>query len=218
MAVETELKYLDVDFARLRGRLFELGAVSGGAHFESNVLLDTPGALLCGQGKLLRLRKQEWPSKTRCLATFKKPLELASPVSAPNGVVSPKTREELEFEVGDFESCLAVFENLGYEIWVRYEKIRESFRLNLSNCGERPGEVEVELDRLNFISVVEIEGTGANLMAAERLLDLDNFKKSSTNYHKLHQEWLKKNGRSTGRDFVFEASEKKRLRMELGLK
>lgn len=219
MAVETEIKYLGVDLAALRHRLLRLGAVSGGAHFESNVLLDLPDGCLFRQEKLLRVRLQEWPGKSRCLVTFKKPLPQVEPMPRAeiSGFSGPKKREELEFTAGDFAACLAVLENLGYVVWARYEKARESFRLHVGAPAPAGEDVEVELDRLNFISVVEMEGEEAALQQAEKLLDLDNFKKSSTNYHTLHQEWRKKNGLPASNDFVFEPCGRERLRMELGL-
>lgn len=42
MPLEVERKYLHVDFAALRRTLYDLGARTSGAHFESNWVFDTP--------------------------------------------------------------------------------------------------------------------------------------------------------------------------------
>ncbi len=61
MPLEVERKYLNVDFAALRRALCDLDARNLGAHFESNWVFDTPDARLFANGRLLRLRMQEWP-------------------------------------------------------------------------------------------------------------------------------------------------------------
>ena len=77
MALETERKYLGVDFGRLRLALTASGAEDLGAHFESNVVYDTPELSLCAARKLLRVRTQEWPGKTRHVLTLKLPVASA---------------------------------------------------------------------------------------------------------------------------------------------
>ncbi|MDR2743594.1 MAG: CYTH domain-containing protein, partial [Desulfovibrio sp.] len=75
MALETERKYLNVDFDALRPALRRHGARCVGAHFERNVLFDTAGEELLQNRRLLRLRTQEWPDKKRYLLTLKLPRE-----------------------------------------------------------------------------------------------------------------------------------------------
>lgn len=229
MAIESERKYLDVNFGILEDRLRELGATTRGPHFETNVILDLPDNHLFGQNKLLRIRKQEWPERTICKLTFKKPLpekKFCASCSHLSGIPAltnekdTKIREELEVEIGSFETALALFSELGYRPHVYYEKIRQTYLLEgsedkASHMEQSP--VKVELDRLSFISVVEVEGSIGGIERTERLLGLDKFKKSSTNYHSLYQDWLIKQQLPLNNNFVFEEPLKTELRLQLGL-
>lgn len=225
MALEIERKYLGVDFASLITKLEELGAAGGAPHFETNIILDRANEELHGQGRLLRLRLQEWPGKTRCKITFKKPVapldkngmdgKDALPLNDPSSV-SPlfKKMEELEVTVSDFDEALSLLGELGFVPWARYEKIRRGYELALPESGEK---VKIELDYLYFAQVVEIEGKEELINQAEILLGLDKTEKSLTNYHKLHQDWLRSAGLPPQLDFVFDDDQKKRLRAEIGL-
>ena len=202
MALEVERKFLDVDLDDLRTRLQKLGAHCLGAHFESNTVFETPDAALVSSGRLLRLRSQEWPDKARYVLTVKLPAQ------APAGAELCKVREEHEVEVADASAMRQILEGLGYSPVARYEKVREPWRLN---------GVEVELDILPFMQGVELEGPVEAIGAVQRSLALDNMAISTKNYHQLHQDWLQRNNLPVQRSFVFDETQRRAWRCQLGL-
>lgn len=208
MALEIERKYLDVDFDRLRCALIGAGAADLGAHFESNVVFDTPDLGIIASGRLLRVRSQEWRDRTRHVLTLKLPV-----AGAADGVF--KAREERELAVESAAAMSAVLEGVGFVAVARYEKVRSVWRLT----SFRPGGngMLVELDELPFARVVELEGDAEDLDAAALLLGLDKYGISTQSYHALHQEWRRSRGLPHERSFVFGADERCRLRESLGL-
>lgn len=199
MPLEVERKYLNVDFELLRRNLREQGAESAGAHFESNLVFDTPAARLRESRRLLRLRTQEWPGRTRHLLTLKLP----GPPSA-----RFKVREERELEIADGIAMQSLLEGLGYGVCARYEKIREPWRLE---------DVEVELDILPFAQVVEMEGLAAHISRAQKRLGLDNAQISTKTYHQLHQDWRLRHSLPPDLSFVFGKEQNQLWRQRLGL-
>lgn len=206
MALETERKYLGVDFGRLRLALAAAGAEDLGAHFESNVVYDTPELSLCRANKLLRARSQEWPGRTRHVLTLKLP-------AASSGAF--KAREERELEVESAAVMGSVLLGLGFVAAARYEKVRSVWRLAREATGSAP--MLVELDELPFARVVELEGAPAALDAVAALLGLDKHEISTKSYHALHQEWRSARGLPPDRSFVFGPEERHALRRRLGL-
>ncbi|HXH05743.1 MAG TPA: class IV adenylate cyclase, partial [Vicinamibacterales bacterium] len=81
--------------------------------------------------------------------TFKGPVE-PGPV---------KTREELETVVGDGDALLRILQELGLQVWFRYQKYREEFAHE---------DVIVAVDETPVGTFVEIEGSprGIEAMAA----------------------------------------------------
>lgn len=204
--METERKYLDVDLAQVATRLAQLEAVSRGLHFESNTIFDTPDLSLCSRDRLLRLRLQEWPRRSRHVLTFK------YPCAATPGLENVKAREELELGVEDGAVMAQIFIQLGYIVVARYEKLRESWRLAAEGSTW-----SVELDTLPFGHVVEIEGDPARMDAIADLLGLDKTKISLKTYHVLNQDWRRQKGLDSTRDLLFESAARARLRSSLGL-
>ena len=202
MALEVERKFPGVDLNDLRVRLQEQGAHCLGAHFESNTVFETPDAALVSSGRLLRLRSQEWPDKVRYVLTLKLPAQ------PPAGAEQCKVREEREVEVADANSMRQILEGLGYSPAARYEKVREPWRLN---------GVEVELDILPFMQGAELEGPVEAIEAVQRCLALDNMAISTKNYHQLHQDWLQRNNLPLQRSFVFDETQRRAWRRQLGL-
>jgi adenylate cyclase class 2 len=199
MALETERKYLDVDFASLRAVLAECGAKALGIHFESNCLFDTYDEKLFADGRLLRLRTQEWPDGKRFVLTLKLPAQRRDGF---------KTREEYELEVADGKTMRDVLEGLGYCACARYEKIRETWRLQ---------DVKIDLDILPFIQAVELEGEADGILRVAACLGLDKARRSVKNYHQLHQEWLRQHCLPPVRSFVFSEEQQVFWRRRLGL-
>lgn len=205
MALEIERKYLGVDFDLLRRALSEAGAEDMGTHFESNVVMDTPDLTLWTSRRLLRVRSQEWPGRTRHVLTLKLPVA--------NAARGFKAREERELEVESAVVMQGVLAGLGFTESARYEKVRSVWRLS----AEDGARVLVELDELPFCRVVEVEGPPEALDAVAGRLGLDKHEISTKSYHALHQEWRSAQGLPPERSFVFGPEERRRLRRQLGL-
>jgi adenylate cyclase class 2 len=112
---------------------------------QEDSLLDTPEGRLRGRRSILRIRMESGKS----LITFKGPSQPAA----------MKLREELETVGGDGPLLVRIFEELGFEVWFRYEKYREEFALD---------DVIIALDETPIGVFVEIEGSerGIDAMAA----------------------------------------------------
>jgi adenylate cyclase, class 2 len=163
--LEVEVKFLVTDLAGFRQRLLAAGAVLKGERvFERNVVFDTPDKLLLHSGKLLRLRQDK-----AVRVTFKGEVAEASQSEA-------KVREELEINVSDFETTAVIFQRLGFNPVLVYEKYRETFSLD---------NVEVVLDEMPYGNFVEIEGEEAGIKTAVSRLNLPWDKRLITNYLKL---------------------------------
>ena len=208
MPLEIERKYLGVDFDRLRLALARAGAEDLGAHFETNVVFDTPDHRLHATHRLLRVRSQEWPGGSRHVLTLKLPAAAPAPGAF-------KTREERELAIESAPAMGAVLTGLGFSPVARYEKVRSVWRLTTG--GRASAQLLVELDELPFARVVEVEGPAGAQDEVARLLDLDNCEISTKSYHALHQEWRSAQGLSAELSFVFGPEERRRLRKRLGL-
>ena len=165
--LEREIKFPGVELDRLRDRLSELEAERlRPAAFEDNWILDRKGELLSA-GRILRLRTDGQRSRL----TFKGPMRLEGNV---------KVREEREIEVGDADEARALFENLGYGVVRRYQKMREEWQL---------GGVTIALDHTPIGDFAEFEGDGAETVA--RRCGLDPEKGERRSYLRLYEEYLK---------------------------
>jgi adenylate cyclase class 2 len=149
---ELEVKFYVTSLVALEERLKALGAglVQPRVH-EVNLRFDTPGRDLEQTMRVLRLRMD---SKAR--VTFK------GPGSEKGGA---RLRRELEFTVSDFDTAWALFDALGYEVFLMYEKYRATYTLD---------SVLVTLDEMPYGSFAEIEGPdGESIRAAAGKLGLD---------------------------------------------
>ena len=164
---EREIKFPGVELDRLRDRLGELEAERiGPAGFEDNWILDRDGELL-SSGRILRLRTEG----QRARLTFKGPLRIEGNL---------KVREEREIEVESADEARALFENLGYAVVRRYQKMREEWQL---------GGVTIALDHTPIGDYAEFEGDGAETVA--RRCGLDPEKGERRSYLRLYEEYLK---------------------------
>jgi adenylate cyclase class 2 len=160
--LEIEVKFLVSELVGIRERLLTSGAVLRKPRiYEHNIRFDNPWDGLMSQGKLLRLRQD---SVARITYKGHPEKEVRS---------EARVREELEIEVGDFETTVAILERIGFERRQVYEKYRETFEL---------GPVEVVLDEMPFGDFVELEGEEAEIKAAADLLGLDWSKRIKANY------------------------------------
>jgi len=137
---ETEAKFYVRDLNRIKSRLHELNAhLIQERVLERNIRFDLPGARLRAEGRVLRLRRD-----TSTKFTYK------SASTNEQGVLS---REEIEFEVEDFDKARRFLEALGYQKLVYYEKYRTTYSL-----GRSEGFIHIMLDELPYGRFVEIEG------------------------------------------------------------
>jgi adenylate cyclase class 2 len=118
---------------------------------EINLRLDTPDLSLLNTGRLLRLRLD-----SRARVTYK------GMGSIEGGA---RLRQELEFTVSDFDTTRALFEALGYEVYMMYEKYRSTYEM---------ANLEVVLDELPYGDFLEIEGPdGESIQKAALRLGLN---------------------------------------------
>ena len=160
--LEIEVKFLIEDLATIRRRLERAGGTLKKPRiYERNVRFDTPWESLLLQGKLLRLRQD-----TVARITFKGEPEEMDPSEV-------RIREEIEMEVEDFDTAVAILEKVGFIQRQVYEKYRETFLLD---------RVEVVLDEMPFGQFVELEGGEQSIRSAADKLGLDWDKRILSNY------------------------------------
>lgn len=107
---------------------------------QEDAMLDTADSGLRERACALRIRVENGKSRI----TFKGPVQPST----------MKLRDEFETIVGDGVLLLRIFEELGFQVWFRYEKYREEF------AGEG---VTVALDETPVGVFVEIEGCEAGI-------------------------------------------------------
>jgi len=152
-----EDKELEVKFYISRPEVVEqkIIALGGELHdprvHETNLRFDTPDQSLTRTGRLLRLRADK-----RARLTYK---------GLGNVEGGARLREELEFTVSDLETARKLFEALGYQVMMMYEKYRTTYQL---------GELEVVLDEMPYGFFAEIEGLdGESIQKAAQDLGLN---------------------------------------------
>lgn len=196
MALECELKYLDVDVDALRSTLLDLGATVDGPYFESNTVFDYEDRSLKKAGTLLRLRQK----KGTAVLTVKKPPETEVPSSL-------KVFEEIESVVDDYETVQKALEAVGFTVAFAYEKVREKWRHQ--DCI-------VCIDRLPFGVFVEIEGTEETVPACAESLGIAGNATTKATYHALNIEHREKNGMDFDESFIFDAVRREAIFEEIG--
>jgi adenylate cyclase class 2 len=148
---ELEVKFYLSRRKEMEAKLSSVGPVSAPRVHEVNLRLDTTDLSLSSTGKLLRLRQD-----TRARVTYK---------GAGSEEGGARLRQELEFTVSDFDTALALFEALGYQVYMMYEKYRTTYQL---------GNVEVTLDEMPTGDFLEIEGPdGESIRRAAVQLELN---------------------------------------------
>jgi adenylate cyclase class 2 len=179
---ETEIKFYVQDISRLAERLRLCGAeLTQQRVLERNLRLDTPDSALQREGRLLRLREDN-----QVTVTYKEKARLD------DGVV---TRTEIEFTADQLLTVQKLFESLGYQVVVCYEKFRRIYQI---------GDVKVMLDELPFGDFIEIEAPNATLIeGVSQMLGLNWSCAVQTNYLGL---WAiaRQNAGLTFRDLTFE--------------
>ncbi len=163
--IEIEVKFHLEDPGATRAAIIDLGAISLGRAFETNLILDNRGLALFQNRSLLRLRQAD-----RAWLTFK------APPSAPDSEF--KIRRELEVQVSDFTTTRKILEELGFATVRVYEKWRETFKL---------GGTHFCMDDLPYGEFLEIEGTEKNILALSKKLGFAWEQRSILNYHELFE-------------------------------
>jgi adenylate cyclase class 2 len=168
---EIEIKFVLDDPAAVRNRLLQLGAISHGRRFESNLRLDDANRTLTPQHVVLRLRQIDGPDGRSAWLTVKSPVVSSD--------TSLSFRNEAETEIGDGAAMLKALEILGYKPYWRYEKHREIFAWN---------DVEATLDELPIGWFLEIEGSPEGIRALAHKLGFDMADGITSSYAKIFEE------------------------------
>ena len=136
---EIEAKFYVKDLAAIERRLLSIGGELVSPRVkEINLRFDTQDGRMAISRQALRLRMD-----TVARLTFKGPQAVGDTVS---------NRQEIEFEVSDYQAAREFLEALGFILAVSYEKYRTTYTL---------GSTEVVLDELPFGSFIEIEASSA---------------------------------------------------------
>lgn len=153
MNLEIEIKLKVEALEPIRVRLAECGGELASNVLETNHIFDRADRSLLNADQGLRVRatsSRQTPTSRSATLTFKGPRQAGD----------VKTRPELEVTIGDAKTTCAILEALGYECVVRFEKRRETWRLESCN---------VELDELpNLGTFVEIEGPSRDAVERAR--------------------------------------------------
>ena len=127
---------------------------------ERNLRLDTPEGDFGRDGRVLRLRQDDGVR-----VTYK------DNARNENGMV---VRTEIEFSTDSLEVTRKLFEALGYQVAVIYEKYRQIYQI---------GDVELMIDELPFGNFIEIEASSAVLIeGVAQMLGLDWSRSINTSY------------------------------------
>jgi adenylate cyclase, class 2 len=179
---ELEVKFYIPDLPAFEKRLEDQGAALELPRVhEVNLRFDTPTETLSRAYQVLRLRQD-----TLARVTFK------GPGIEKDGV---RQRQELEFSVSDFAAAQAVFEALGYQVALLYEKYRTTYLL---------GGVLVVLDEMPYGNFIEIEGPdGESIQKAARQLGVDWEKRILDSYVLMFERLRQAKG-WTFRDLSFD--------------
>lgn len=164
---EIEVKFMVHDLQGVEDRLKVQGAALTAPRIrETNLRFDYPDGSLTHAGRVLRLRHD-----ANAVMTYKGPARPGESVSI---------RQEIEFQVSDFEAALHLLEALGYVVSIVYEKFRTTYHL---------GGLTVALDEMPFGTFVEIEGPdSAQIEEAAARIGLDWQARSTASYLALFNQ------------------------------
>ena len=171
---EIEAKFHVQNLRKIELRLLELKAqlIQPRVH-EVNLRFDRPDGELRNSFRVLRLRQDDMAR-----FTFKGPS-----VEKDGGILS---RQEIEFEVGNFESAKQFLEAIGFQVVVFYEKFRTTYEFN---------NTQIMLDELPYGSFIEIEGENAETIhSIANMLGLNWDAMIKAGYHALFERVAGKYG------------------------
>lgn len=149
---ELEVKYLIANLGALRKRLetIEAQILQPRTH-EVNLRFDTTDRTLTDTYQVLRLRQDKVAR-----LTYKGPSKITGGV---------RDRVEIEFVVSDFQAAQDLFEALGYQVSVMYEKHRTTYQV---------ANASITLDEMPYGNFAEIEGPDPeSILAINQTLNLN---------------------------------------------
>ncbi len=159
--LEIEVKFFLEDPDAVRERIASTGAVFSGKSMENNIRFEDRDHSLILRKSLLRLRRTD----DRNLLTFKG--------ESPDTDGEFKIHRETEVTVNDFDAMVTILDGIGYRPAQRYEKIRETWRLD---------DTELCLDRMPYGNFLEIEGERETIKDTARQLGLNWSERIVDNY------------------------------------
>jgi adenylate cyclase class 2 len=177
---EVKLRFDSADAAR--AAILATGATPlHGRRLQEDALLDDAASNLRERGCALRIRMENGKSRI----TFKGPIQDSA----------MKLRDEFETVVGDGVLLLRIFEELGYQVWFRYEKYREEFAHE---------DVIVAVDETPVGVFVEVEGSESGITAMAAAMGRAPADYILDSYRGLFLKHLAAGG-VTGADMVFDS-------------
>jgi adenylate cyclase class 2 len=179
--LEIELKFYMADLEPIRTAICNLGAVSHGRVFETNIRFEDSNNSLIRKKSLLRLRKD-----STAKLTFKSEPSVKD--------TQFKIHRELEVQVSDFDLMYQILEALGYHKEQLYEKWRETLILNHTHFC---------LDTMPYGNFLEIEGERAEIQRLAALLGLKWERRILMNYLKIF-EIIRQESQLSFSDITFE--------------
>ena len=180
---ETEVKFFVRDLKQVELRLHKLKAqlIQPRVH-EINFRYDLPDGSMRTNGRVLRIRQDAVAT-----ITYKGPSDLV------DGVFS---RQELETQIGDFETAHKILIALGYVKILTYEKFRAVYEID---------GYHIMLDELPYGDFVEVEGAnGAGIRAMSKRLELNIEAAVGAGYARIFEDYNTRQGRASS-DLTFDA-------------
>lgn len=163
--LEIEVKFYLKNIERIRRNLLEIGIVSKGRVFETNIRYEDSNKTLLQKKALLRLRQDE-----KTTLTYKSRPAVES--------MDFKIFNELEVEVNDPTTMGKILEALGFHPEQKYEKWRETLILDRT---------ALFLDNMPYGDFLEIEGQPQDVKHCASRLGLDWHKRILLNYLELFE-------------------------------
>ncbi|CAN2042237.1 adenylate cyclase, class 2 [Candidatus Magnetomoraceae bacterium gMMP-15] len=179
---EIEVKFHIQDLNAMRKKILDLGALSQGRVFETNIRFEDSKKSLIKKKALLRLRKDD-----KARLTFK-----CEPDFSDSDF---KILKEFEVVVDNFDTMALILKSLGFHEEQVYEKWRETFLYNNTYLC---------LDEMPYGIFLEIEGTKESILDLAQRLGLDRKKRIILNYLEIFENIRKEQGLSFS-DITFEA-------------
>jgi adenylate cyclase class 2 len=173
--IEAKLKVDSLD--PVRQKLNDLGASVADVVVQTDIYFDDEQDNLTKADKCIRFRSEENPSSSRLWITYK----------GPKQIDDYKKRNEIEFEVLDFDPIEKLLNALGYRRKLAFNKVRQVWEFE---------ECEVSLDQLPLLGCfVEIEGDYADdIRLVQNKLELANCPNIFESYASLIDKKLREDG------------------------